>query len=417
MARIQPTTESGAPPVLAEAAEAPAPACAQEHESDGAIDATRRDTAKRGKKAAKKSRRLLVLKGHTNLVRCLAALDGGRLASASNDASILIWNLADGMQLATKRGHRSGALSLAALDGDRLASSDKADNCIVLWNAEGTQIASAEARRDLESAELRLADGTPLVQLGMPWSRGQHYGRVRCLAALAGGRLASGSDDKSVIIWNPPFGNQSQVTRLEGHTKSVYCLAALDGDRLASGSVDKSVIIWNLADGEQLAKLEGHRGPVYCLAALDGGRLASGSSDETVIIWNLEEGRKITELGGGAEARTKLGEEIRRGMHDPPLPGEQDAARAAYRKGLKSLGLGGHYGYVMCLAALDGDRLASGSADNSVIIWNLADGKQLARLEGHTDTVWCLAALADDRLASGSSDGTIRVRPVLHSTA
>ena len=77
MLREQPTTDHD----LAEVAEAPAPACAQDNESDGeqprrklarrlssrllgGNDATRRDTAKGCRKAAKKSRRSLVLKGH-----------------------------------------------------------------------------------------------------------------------------------------------------------------------------------------------------------------------------------------------------------------------------------------------------------------------------------------------------------------
>ena len=51
------------------------------------------------------------------------------------------------------------------------------------------------------------------------------------------------------------------------------------------------------------------------------------------------------------------------------------------------------------MAALDRNRLASGSDDKSIIIWNLADGAQLAKLEGHTEPVWSLAALDGGRLA------------------
>ena len=96
MVKVQPTTDhdgvaAAAPPVLAEVAEAPAPACTQEHESDG------NDKRRRGG---------LVLKGHTDYVRCPAALDGDRLRrGAAIDESVIIWNLADGTQLAKLEGH------------------------------------------------------------------------------------------------------------------------------------------------------------------------------------------------------------------------------------------------------------------------------------------------------------------------
>ena len=386
-----------------EVAETPSPACAQDNESDGeqprsprrprarlpsrllgGNDATRRDTAKGGKKAPKKfpgphaasptrlagfstlrrlraarpatphapktvncwaaargpySRRSLVLKGLEGHVYALAALDGGRLASSSGDNFVIIWNLADGAQLAKLEGHTGSVYCLAALDGSRLASGSR-DDSIIIWS---------------------LADGALLSKLE------GHTNWVSCLAALDGDRLASGSFDKSIIIWNLADG--TQLAKLEGHTSVVSSLATLDGGRLASGSGDKSIIIWNVADSEQLAQLEGHTDSVWCLAALDGDRLASGSDDKSVIIWNLADGEQLAPLEG-------------------------------------------HRCGVYCLAALDGDRLASGSSDHSIIIWNLADGAQIARLESHTNNVNCLAELADGRLASGSNDLTIRVRPL-----
>ena len=113
-----------------------------------------------------------------------------------------------------------------------------------------------------------------------------HTSQVYCLAALDHGRLASGSQDTSIIIWNLADGKQ--LAKLEGHTSPVR-LAALGNDRLASGSSDNSTIIWNLADGTH-AKLEGHTDTVNCLTALDDGRLASGSGDTSISIWSVAEG-------------------------------------------------------------------------------------------------------------------------------
>ncbi len=58
----------------------------------------------------------------------------------------------------------------------------------------------------------------------------------------------------------------------------------------------------------------------------------------------------------------------------------------------------------------DGKRLASGSYDKTVRLWDAETGLELRRLEGHTDTVRSVSFSADGkRLASGSRDETVRL--------
>ena len=58
------------------------------------------------------------------------------------------------------------------------------------------------------------------------------------------------------------------------------------GGRLASGSSDRTVKLWDVSTGECVATLEGHTSEVFSVAFdPSGGRLASGSADQTVILW------------------------------------------------------------------------------------------------------------------------------------
>ena len=61
------------------------------------------------------------------------------------------------------------------------------------------------------------------------------------------------------------------------------------------------------------------------------------------------------------------------------------------------------------LAVLGAGRLASGSEDNTVKIWDVAAQRCVATLEGHRDWVLALAVLDAGRLASGSRDNTVKI--------
>lgn len=109
--------------------------------------------------------------------------------------------------------------------------------------------------------------------------------------------------------------------------------------------------------------------------ALDPAGLVSGSWDNSVKVWRLDK------------------------------PDEPKAT------------LQGHIDAVLCVAiSPDGQLIASGGCDNTILVWDRATGKQLRALTGHQGGVLALAFSADGAwLVSGSEDATARLWEVASS--
>ncbi|UYM16874.1 WD40 repeat domain-containing protein [Endozoicomonas euniceicola] len=247
----------------------------------------------------------------------------------------------------------------------------------------------------------------------------RYTSRVTSVTSLADGRLASAYADGAIKVWDlSKPGWKQYVATLEGYTLWLSSVTPLADGRLASGSWDK-IKVWDLSKFHRrqcVAALEGHTFGVSSVTSLADGRLASGSWDRTVRVWDLSKPTReqcvvtlyghigmvnsVTSLADGRLASGSSDRTVR--VWDLSKPdGEQCV-----------LTLEGHTEEVLSVTPLADGRLASGSKDNTVRVWDLSkpDGEQcVATLKGHTDMVFSVTQLADGRLASGSKDKTIKV--------
>ncbi|MCG8622410.1 MAG: hypothetical protein MJE68_10500, partial [Proteobacteria bacterium] len=123
-----------------------------------------------------------------------------------------------------------------------------------------------------------------------------------------GTRLASGSTDTTVRLWDTFTTNKEPIT-LRKHTGWINVLTfSPDGKMLASGSTDKTVQLWNAATGEHLATLTGHLTGIAALTfSPDGNTLASGSTDGTIRFWDTATGDPLSNLITGHTQWVKAG--------------------------------------------------------------------------------------------------------------
>lgn len=165
------------------------------------------------------------------------------------------------------------------------------------------------------------------------------------------------------------------ASSLPGHSASIlHVHFSADGKRLASGSGDSTVRLWDTLTSTPVRTLKGHKNWVQAVAwAPSGHVLVSGDAKGEIRVWDGETGKALGK----------------------PLRG--------HKQYISSLAWEPYHSNAQCR------RIASGSKDACVRIWDIPAKRCLVSLSGHTAGVTCVKWGSSGLVYSASQDRTIKV--------
>ena len=223
--------------------------------------------------------------------------------------------------------------------------------------------------------------------------------------------LATGSGNGEIQLWNI---DKSEYKVLKGHNSWVVAVCfSKDGKLLASGSNDRTLIIWDVENLKPIKSLDLFRSSVRSVSFHPNRpQIAGGSEDKTVRIWNFEidETDNYKELIFNNAVRTvsynNKGDKLYCGCDDGNIY-EYDSVTYELTNKIKA-----HDGWVRSIALSRDDKtLISGGSDKYVKVWNIENKIMLLnKLEGHKSDVMVVSMNSDNiQIASCSNDTSIRI--------
>lgn len=319
----------------------------------------------------------VILRGHTGAVNAIAfAKTGGKLATASDDHTMRLWNLAT-LESRALVGHADEVWKIALSPDSRTLISAGKDKTARVWN--------------LDTGASRALSG--------------HAAPIHAIALSPdASRLATFGADGEGRLWDL---RTDQDRPLEGHTSAVETATFNQaGDRLISASTDGTVRLWSASTGESAVMLN----------VPDPTPIAAYSPNRKLIGVGSSSGVWIVDIASG---KSRLLGAIPDGVLSIAFTPDGGSLAAAAQDGavrLYSVSGGPprvfqstHFPVLKVAVSPNGKLLAASGTDRVVRVWDIARGEARA-LIGFEDTAADLEFSPDEAsIAAGSWDQTARI--------
>lgn len=252
--------------------------------------------------------------GHSNWVWSVVwSPNGKRIASASADKTVQVWDAINGDNLYIYSGHSDSVYAVAwSPNGKRIASGSY-DTTVQVWDAAGGHPFTYSGHSawvwsvawSPDSTRIASAGGDETVQVwdattgSHLFTYSGHSGSVYTVAWSPDGRsIASAGADGTVQVWDAASGDH--LYTYQPYSPLIWSVAwSRDSRRIASAGEDKTAQLWDAVNGDHLYIYYGHSGPVYAVAwSPDGKSIASAGADKTVRLWDAANGDNVYTYSG-----------------------------------------------------------------------------------------------------------------------